>query len=119
MGNNQAFAIFEYTVMGAYNLGVLTKPLLKVLLEPYSDTDIDPGGRIGLKGKDGLEVEEVVLKVWGIKTGKKPEMPGPKLPKAHMRDWPPEWQEWIKKRDRYDERVSERFDELTRIIGWS
>ncbi len=63
MGWNTGYAIFEETVIGAYNLGVLDKKLLKVLMEPYRGTDIDSGGSNNLESKDGLSVEEVVIKL--------------------------------------------------------
>lgn len=44
MGWNTGYTIFEATVIGAYDLGVLDKRLLAVLMEPYRGTDIDPGG---------------------------------------------------------------------------
>jgi hypothetical protein len=66
MGWNQGYTIFERTVIGAYDLGLLSKDLLHVLMEPYSVTDIDVGGKEFLKSKDGLFVEEIVLKVCGI-----------------------------------------------------
>ena len=41
MGWNREYTIFESTVMGAYDLGVLSKDLLTVLMEPYRGIDID------------------------------------------------------------------------------
>jgi hypothetical protein len=111
MGNNQVFTIFEHTVIGAYNLGKLDKPLLKVLMEPYEGTDIDHGGCLGLTTKDGLLVEEVVLKVWGIKGVPK----RPKKPSGKYKVNSPKWKEW----DEYQETIYEMFSDLTRIIGWS
>lgn len=63
MGWNAGYTIFEETVIGAYNLGVLDTALLKVLMEPYRATDIDSGGSRDLQAKDGLSVEEVVIKI--------------------------------------------------------
>lgn len=63
MGWNTGYTIFEATVIGAYDLGVLTPELLAILCEPYRDTDIDSGGSCELAAKDGLLVEEVVIAV--------------------------------------------------------
>lgn len=68
MGWNTGYTIFEETVIGAYDLGKLDKPLLSVLMEPYRGSDIDSGGSQDLTSKDGLSVEEVVIKVWGGRT---------------------------------------------------
>lgn len=65
MGWNKACAVFEYTVIGAYDLGVLTKELLSVLMEPYRGSDIDPGGSQGLRSKDGKSVEQITVETWG------------------------------------------------------
>ncbi len=64
MGNNQAYSFMEETVIGAYDLGVLDRKLLRVLMEPYRGTDIDSGGSANLKTKKGkLEVEDVVIAI--------------------------------------------------------
>jgi hypothetical protein len=73
MGWNQGYTIFETTVIGAYDLGKLDKALLRVLMEPYRNTDIDSGGSQGLKSKDGLLVEEIVVKTFGGKLPKEPD----------------------------------------------
>jgi len=65
MGWNTGYEIFEQTVVGAYDLGVLSKELLAVLMEPYRDTDIDSGGRRGLLSKDGKGVEQIVVETFG------------------------------------------------------
>jgi hypothetical protein len=65
MGWNQGYTIFEQTVIGAYNLGVLTKELLAVLMEPYRDSDIDSGGSCGLRSADGKGVEQIAVEAWG------------------------------------------------------
>lgn len=64
MGWNAAYAILESTVIGSYDLGVLDEPLLRVLMEPYRDSDIDSGGSRDLESKDGLECMEIVVKVF-------------------------------------------------------
>jgi hypothetical protein len=63
MGWNSGYTIFEETVIGAYNLGRLNPALLRVLMEPYRDTDIDSGGSCDLKTNDGMTVEEVVVAI--------------------------------------------------------
>lgn len=66
MGWNAGYEIFEQTVVGAYDLGVLSKELLAVLMEPYRGTDIDSGGRRGLLSKDGKVVEQIVVETFGL-----------------------------------------------------
>lgn len=43
--------------------GNLTPETLNRLMQPYVNTDIDHGGKYGLKSFDGLEVEEIIAKV--------------------------------------------------------
>lgn len=74
MGWNTGFTIMEETVMGAYRPGVLDKKLLTVLMKPYSGSDIDSGGRAGIKVR-GKEIEDVVCEVLGIKMPKPPRLP--------------------------------------------
>ena len=62
MGWNSGYTIFEATVVGAYDLGLLNKDLLCVLMEPYRGSDIDSGGSHDLVAKDGLNVKEIVVK---------------------------------------------------------
>lgn len=102
MGWNAGYAIFESTVVGAYDLGVLDRPLLRVLMEPYRNTDIDAGGKEGLTSKDGLEVEEIVVKVWG---GTMPPRPGPA-----GRDFAT--------LDAYREASYQEFRKVTKEFGW-
>jgi hypothetical protein len=113
MGNNSAFTAMEHAVVNCYKRGKLDKPLLKCLLEPYRDMDIDSGGKEGLfVREDGrrLEVEDIVIKVM---TGKLP-LPYPKLPKNHdkwtdaQRQLNDDWQE-----KRYD-----AFNKITDRFGW-
>lgn len=103
MGNNEAFTIMEATVIGAFDLGVLDRKLLKVLCEPYRGSDIDSGGKYGLTTKKGkMEVEEVVVTIMGGKM--------PPRPKAKLND--PAW-------DDYSEKVYEEFSRITRKqFGW-
>lgn len=109
MGNNSAYTIFEATVIGAYDLGKLDKPLLKVLMEPYRDCDIDSGGSEDLSSKDGLDVEEVVIKVMG---GKVPQRP--KLPKDYQK-WTPAQSA---SNDAYLEAKYGAFRKITDKFGW-
>lgn len=67
MGNNEAYTIMEATVVGLYNLlqpkGEFTEAVLNVLCEPFRDSDIDHGGMEGLLTFDGLEADDVIVKV--------------------------------------------------------
>lgn len=110
MGNNAAYRSFEATVVGAYRLGKLDKDLLKVLMEPYRNMDIDSGGKAGLTGEDGLEVEEIVIKVWG---GKVPDRP--KLPKDYMKWTPAQDQE----NEAYYDALGNAFNKITDKFGWA
>lgn len=74
MGWNTGFEIMEMTVMGAYKLGVLDKKLLTVLMKPYAGSDIDSGGRVGIRVR-GKEIEDVVCEVLGIKLPAPPKLP--------------------------------------------
>ena len=73
MGWNQGYTIFESTVIGAYDLAKLDKALLKVLMEPYRDTDIDSGGSHDLETHDGKSVMEVVIEIMGSAMPARPE----------------------------------------------
>ena len=110
MGNNQAYTIFEATVVGAYNLGKLDKELLAVLMEPYRDCDIDSGGKEGLTSeKDGLEVEEICVKIMGGSLPTKPDLPK-------------DYHQWTKAQDQanedWQEALAEAFGEITEKFGW-
>ena len=63
MGWNTGYRIFEQTVMGAYNLGKLDKPLLEILMEPYRGTDIDSGGGSDMETVDGKNIQELVVEI--------------------------------------------------------
>lgn len=78
MGNNAAFTSFEASVIAVYNRGVLDKELLAALAAPYEDTDIDRGGMEGTLAKDGLDIDGVILKVYGVEVP-----PAPVLPKDY------------------------------------
>lgn len=84
MGNNQAFSDFESVVIATYDKGVLDRELLSKFMEIHRGSDIDRGGMAGTLSKDGMDVEEIVLKVFAKKM---PERP--KLPKDHKK-WTPE-----------------------------
>jgi hypothetical protein len=109
MGWNQGYSIFEETVIGAYDLGVLDRDLLAVIMEPYRGTDIDCGGEMGLTAKDGLGVVDVVLKVWGVELPAKPDLPD-------------DHREWTREQDRafdeYREAQWEAFRAVTKGFGW-
>jgi hypothetical protein len=109
MGWNGGYTIFEATVVGAYDLGKLDKELLSVLMEPYRGSDIDSGGEMGLKAKDGLDVVEIVLKTFGRKLPEKPDLPD-------------DYKLWTPAQDRANERYwdarSEAFAMITKKFGW-
>jgi len=108
MGWNAGYRIFEQTVVGAYDLGVLDKALLSVLLEPYRDTDIDEGGSRNLLSRDGLNVEEIVIKVWGLKVPKKPDF-------SEDEEWTEEQEEMY---ENYLEDRYKKFRKVTKNFGW-
>ncbi len=111
MGNNFAYTIFEETVVRSYDLDKLDKELLGVLMEPYRDTDIDSGGSRGLTSKDGLCVEEIVVKTWGGQLPEKPWCASNKNPS-----------EWTDEEDEesgnYRSAVYDLFREVTRHFRW-
>jgi hypothetical protein len=109
MGWNSAYTIFDATVVGAYDLGKLDKDLLKVLMEPYRGTDIDSGGSEGLTSKDGLDVRDIVLKVWGAEVPPEPELPEDEA------DWTDEHR---KADNAYWEARSKAFRKITDEFGW-
>lgn len=108
MGNNAAFTSFEASVLAVYNKGVLDKDLLDALAKPYSDSDIDRGGMTGDLAKDGLDIDGIILKVYGVKLQK------PKLPKNH-KAWTPEQE---KANDAYYEAQGEALQPIERGWGW-
>ena len=109
MGNNAAFTAFEATVIAVYNYGVLDQKLLSELMEPYRGVDIDSGGMMGTLAKDGLDVEEIVIKTFGKTLPARPD-----LPKNHN-DWTPE-QEALN--DAYQELRAATFFAITDQFGW-
>lgn len=101
MGWNEGYRIFEAGVIGAYDLGKLDRALLSVLMSPYRGTDIDSGGREGLKSYDGKEVEEIVIETFGL------EMPSAPADGSPVLAW-----------DNYFEAVDELFMGIARRFGW-
>lgn len=61
MGNNFAGAIFEETVINAYDAGILTPTLLGIIANPYAGTDIDSGGYSDLDTKDGKSLDQIIV----------------------------------------------------------
>lgn len=61
MGNNQAYAFFESTVVGLYDKGLLTVEVLDAVAEPYRGSDIDSGGSQELEAADGKQLEDIVF----------------------------------------------------------
>jgi hypothetical protein len=109
MGWNQGYEIFESTVVGAYDLGKLDQELLAVLMEPYRDTDIDPGGSRDLTARDGLDVVEIVLKTMGVAAPTKPDGPT-----AYAKQNKRQREAW----ERYYEERYEAFHNVTKRFGW-
>lgn len=75
MGNNAAFTSFEASVLACYNKGVLDKELLDQLAEPYRDSDIDRGGMTGDLANDELDINGIILKIYGVKLRARPKLP--------------------------------------------
>lgn len=84
MGNNAAFTSFEASVLAVYNKGVLDKDLLDAMAAPYEGSDIDRGGMTGDLAKDGLDIDDIILKVYGVDLPPKPVLP------KNFREWSPE-----------------------------
>lgn len=103
MGWNTGYTIFEATVVGAYDLGLLNKDLLEVLMRPYAGSDIDSGGSCDLRAKDGKPVEEIVLFVHGELTKA--------MPDGDYDDDPDAW-------DEYHEFISDGFWRIAASYGW-
>lgn len=107
MGDNSAFTIFEATVIGCYNKGVLDKDLLETLAEPYRDTDIDSGGMVGTLAKDGLDIIDIVIKANGGEVISYPS----DIPKDY-RKWTPEQES---RSDKWHEERWEKFSAITKF----
>jgi len=75
MGDNAAFTFFEATVIAVYDTGMLDQDLLSKFMEIHRGSDIDHGGMVGTLSKDGLDVEEIVLKVFGEEVPTYPNLP--------------------------------------------
>lgn len=104
MGWNAGYTVFEATVIGAYDLGRLDKAMLKVLGEPYRNSDIDPGGSMGLEAKDGKGLEQIVIETMGGVMPQRPDGTYDSNPEA-----------W----DAYGEAVYVAFSGITREhFGW-
>lgn len=101
MGWNAGYTIFEATVIGAYDLGRLDKKLLSVLMEPYRGTDIDSGGSRGLVSKDGKNVRQIVVEIWGLEP---PSMP------ADQQDGDA-WEDYL-------DAMYEKMRVVTKHFGW-
>ena len=61
MGWNTGFSVMEQAVIGAYDAGKLDADILRILLRPYENTDIDSGGCRDLKTKDGKGIFDVLV----------------------------------------------------------
>jgi len=109
MGNNRAFTAFEATVIAVYDKGVLDKELLSSFMEQYRGMDIDSGGRRGLLSKDGLDVEQVVIKTFGGELPKRPDLP------ADYKTWTEDQSDL---NDLYNETIGDMFHTITDKFEW-
>ena len=109
MGNNAAYTNWEATVIATYNRGVLDKELLSDLMEVYRDSDIDSGGKHGTLSNDGLDCDEITLKVFGVEIPAHPPLP------ENANLWTPE--QHRQNEDYWDKR-DELFSSITDKFGW-
>ncbi len=109
MGNNAAFTAFEATVIATYNKGVLDQELLSTFMEQHRGTDIDRGGMRGTLSKDGLDVEEIVLKTFGVAVPSRPTLP------KDYKTWTPEQH---RENDEYWDKRFDAFQTISDRFGW-
>lgn len=111
MGNNAAFTSFEAAVIAVYNHGALTLPLLNDIAAAYQGMDIDRGGMEGVLAKDGLDVDDIVLKLCNIK-----------LPPSPSLTFPKDYHEWSgtqeKEHDKWVELRGEALQKIAHEWGW-
>jgi hypothetical protein len=109
MGNNAAFTSFEASVIAVYNRGVLDKELLDALAAPYEGMDIDRGGMEGTLTKDGLDIDGVICKVYGIVLAPYPDIP---------KDWRKQTPEQQDLNDEWVEATYEAIQKIQEKWGW-
>jgi len=109
MGNNAAFTSFEASVIAVYNRGVLDKELLDALAAPYEGMDIDRGGMEGTLTWDGLDIDEVICKVYGIVLAPYPDIP---------KDWRKQTPEQQDLNDEWVEANYEAIHKIQEKWGW-
>lgn len=63
MGWNVGYTIIENTVVTLYDEGVLNKDILEKFIDPFIGCDVDHGGEMGLKAKDGLNADAIICKI--------------------------------------------------------
>lgn len=63
MGWNAAYTALESNVIAAYDMGKLDEPLLRILMEPYRNSDIDHGGSKRVVSRDGKSCDEIIVEV--------------------------------------------------------
>lgn len=75
MVNNEAYSAIESIAIHLYDTGKLDLATLDVICGEWQWCDVDPGGSNGLKTKDGLCLDEVIVKVanpaWWKKNARK------------------------------------------------
>ena len=109
MGNNQAFTGFEATVISMYDKGILDKEVLSSCMEQYRGMDIDSGGKRGLLSNDGFEVEQVVIKTFGVDLPNEPELP------SDYKTWT---DDQCDQNEEYQDELWTLFHEITNRFGW-
>lgn len=57
------YHFYEETIVAVYNTGELTPVMLRAILAPYVDADMDHGKSQGLQTSDELSADEVVVKL--------------------------------------------------------
>ena len=95
MGWSTGFTILEKTIIDCYDAGRLDATLLKILMTPYRDTDIDEGGIADRRSADGKDLYQICIETMGLVYPKEPPRPfagcGDKVFNK--------WHDWLDARD--------------------
>lgn len=73
MSWSSGYSIFEYQLLGAYNLNKLDKELLSVLMSPFANKDLDYASWSGVLSDDNKTSYEIIAETWGLKLPEKPD----------------------------------------------
>ena len=65
MAWNEGYEILEKTIVDIYDAGRMDADLLKMILDPYRETDIDHGGSQNLKTRDGKTADDIIIEFLG------------------------------------------------------